>query len=196
MVGRKILNSTKGETMKLNIVNIVFLSILLILSTRAGIALSASQGANDATSIAGKSEVEQTLSILKPDAVQNKHIGDIIARFEKAGLRVVAIKMVKLSPEEAGEFYKVHRDRPFYSELVKSMSSAPVVALVLEGDQAISKNRKIMGATDPKKADKGTIRADFSESVTRNSVHGSDSPEAAQDEIMFFFKPNEIHSQQ
>lgn len=139
-------------------------------------------------------KTEKTLSILKPDALQNHHIGDIISKFEKSGLRIAAIKMIKLSSEEAGEFYQVHRNKPFYSDLVKFMSSGPIIVMVLEGDQAISKSRKIMGATDPKKAEKGTIRADYSESVTRNSVHGSDSPEAAREEIQFFFDPEEIHS--
>lgn len=138
---------------------------------------------------------ERTLSILKPDALKNKHIGDIISRFEKEGLRVVAIKMTKLSPEQAGQFYKVHRDRPFFNNLVQYMSSGPVVILVLEGNQAISKNRALMGATDPKKAEKGTIRADFAQSMTENAVHGSDSPEAAQEEILFFFRPQEIFSE-
>lgn len=139
-------------------------------------------------------KTERTLSILKPDALKNNHVGDIISRFEKDGLRVVAIKMTKLSPEQAGQFYNVHRDRPFYKSLVQYMSSGPVVILVLEGKQAISKNRALMGATDPKKADKGTIRADFAQSMTENAVHGSDSPESAQQEILFFFKPQEIYS--
>lgn len=137
-------------------------------------------------------KIEQTLSIIKPDAVQNNHIGEIIARFEKANLRIAAIRMVKLSKEEAGKFYAVHRERPFYSELVDFMSSGPIVAMVLEGQGAIVHNRELMGATDPKKAEKGTIRADFAESMGRNAVHGSDSEEAAREEIQFFFKQNEI----
>lgn len=137
---------------------------------------------------------EMTLSIIKPDAVSNNHIGDIISRFEKAGLKIDAIKMVKISPERAGQFYDSLKDKPFYPELVSFMSSGPVVVIVLEGKDAISKNREIMGATDPKKAAKGTLRADFAESVGKNAVHGSDSPEAAQREIPFFFEKNEIFS--
>ncbi len=136
--------------------------------------------------------VEQTLSIIKPDAVQNNHIGEIISRFEQSGLRIAAIKMTTLSKDQAGKFYQVHRDRPFYRDLVDFMSSGPVVILVLEGNQAITKNREIMGATDPKKADRGSLRADFAESVTRNAVHGSDSPETAKEEIQFFFQPSDI----
>lgn len=135
---------------------------------------------------------ESTLSIIKPDGVASHHIGEIIERFEKNGLTVAGIKMVKLTPEEAGQFYAVHKDRPFYPNLVKFMSSGPIVALVLQGDDAIAKNRQIMGATDPSKASPGTIRADFASSTTQNTVHGSDSPESAKEEIAFFFKPNEI----
>lgn len=138
-------------------------------------------------------QIEQTLSIIKPDAVEKNHIGDIIARFEKAGLRIGAIKMVKLSKEEAGKFYNVHRERPFFAELVDFISSGPIVAMVLEGSQAVTKNRALMGATDPSKADKGTIRADFAESMGKNAVHGSDSSEAAREEIAFFFKSSEIY---
>lgn len=139
-------------------------------------------------------KIERTLSILKPDALRNRHIGGIISRFEDSGLRVVGIKMVKLTPEQASQFYNIHRERPFFPELTKYMSSGPIIVLALEGDQAISKNRQLMGATDPKKAEKGTIRADFAKSVTENAVHGSDSPEAAKQEIMFFFRPNEIYA--
>jgi nucleoside-diphosphate kinase len=135
---------------------------------------------------------QQTLSIIKPDAVAANHIGDIIARFEKAGLRIAAIKMELLSKDKAKEFYAVHKDRPFYEELTTFMSSGPIVAMVLEGNDAIAKNREIMGATDYKKAAPGTLRADFAQSVTKNAVHGSDSPETAKAEIAFFFKPNEI----
>jgi nucleoside-diphosphate kinase len=138
---------------------------------------------------------EQTLSLIKPDAVKNHHIGEIIARFEKEGLRIAALKMTQLTPEQAGTFYQVHRERPFYAQLVQHISSGPIVALVLEGDEAVRRNRKIMGATDPKKAEKGTIRADFAESLTANAVHGSDSPETAREEIAFFFRPNEIFSE-
>ena len=137
-------------------------------------------------------EEELTLSIIKPDAVKNNHIGDIISRFEKEGLRVAGIKMVRLSKDQAAQFYQVHKDRPFYSDLVNFMSSGPVVVIALEGKEAVSKNRKLMGATDPGKAEKGTIRADFAESVTKNAVHGSDSPETARKEILFFFRPNDI----
>lgn len=135
---------------------------------------------------------QQTLSIIKPDAVAANHIGEIIARFEKAGLRIAAIKMVSLSKDKVKEFYAVHKDRPFFGDLTEFVSSGPVVAMVLEGDNAIAKNREIMGATDFTKAAPGTIRADFAQSVTKNAVHGSDSPEAAKEEIAFFFQPNEI----
>lgn len=141
-----------------------------------------------------KAGTERTLSIIKPDGVKNNHIGEIIARYEKAGLHVVAIKMVKLSKEQAEQFYQEHRERPFYRDLVDSMTSGPVVMMVLEGDQAVSKNRELMGATDPKKADKGTIRADFAKNVTQNTVHGSDSPESARREVLFFFPPNEMQN--
>lgn len=136
---------------------------------------------------------EQTLSIIKPDAVANHHIGDIISRFEKNNLKVAALKMDKLSKQQAGDFYAVHKDRPFYNELVEFMSSGPVVIMVLEGDNAVAKNRELMGATDPKKADVNTIRKDFAESMSKNAVHGSDSLENAKTEINFFFKPSDIH---
>lgn len=135
---------------------------------------------------------EQTLSIIKPDAVKNQHIGDIISRFEKNGLKIAALKMVKLDKKQAGDFYAVHKDRPFYTDLVNFMSSGPVVIMVLDGENAVSKNRALMGATDPKKADANTIRKDFAESMTNNAVHGSDSLENAKIEIDFFFKPAEI----
>ncbi|WP_068467483.1 nucleoside-diphosphate kinase [Candidatus Protochlamydia phocaeensis] len=137
---------------------------------------------------------ERTLSIIKPDAVRQDHIGDIISRFEHAGLHVAGIKMVHLNKNQAAQFYRVHRDRPFFPGLVDFMASGPVIVLVLEGDQAVAKNRQLMGATDPKKAEKGTIRADYAESVSQNAVHGSDSPEAAKEEILFFFRPNELYS--
>ena len=139
-------------------------------------------------------EMERTLSIIKPDAVKNRHIGDIVSRFEDKGLRIVGIKMLTLDKEQAGNFYKVHRDKPFFPGLVDFMSSGPIVVLVLEGEQAITKNREIMGATDPKQAAPGTIRSDFAKSVSQNAVHGSDSPEAAREEILFFFQPNEVYS--
>lgn len=137
-------------------------------------------------------QLQQTLSIIKPDAVGTNHIGDVISRFERAGLRIAGIKMVRLTKDQAGQFYGVHRERPFYPELVEFMSSGPVVVMVLEGENAIAKNRQLMGATNPAKAEPGTIRADFAQSVSRNAVHGSDSPEAAQEEIRFFFAPNEL----
>lgn len=135
---------------------------------------------------------EQTLSIIKPDAVAANHIGDIIARFEKAGLRIAAIKMQHLTKEQATEFYAVHKDRPFFKDLTTFMASGPIVAMVLEGNNAVAKNREIMGATDFTKALPGTLRADFAKSVTENAVHGSDSAENAKAEIAFFFKPTEI----
>jgi nucleoside-diphosphate kinase len=136
--------------------------------------------------------VERTLSIVKPDAVAKNHIGAIIHRFEKAGLRVVAAKMLHLSQQQAQGFYAVHKERPFYNDLVKFMTSGPVLVQVLEGDGAVLKNREIMGATDPKKAAPGTIRADFAANVEENAVHGSDAVETAQAEIKFFFHDGEL----
>lgn len=135
---------------------------------------------------------ERTLSLIKPDAVAKCVIGEINSRFEKAGLRIVAAKMIHLSKEEAEQFYGVHKDRPFFNALVSFISSGPLMAQVLEGPNAIALNRQIMGATNPKDAAPGTIRADFAESIDHNAVHGSDAPETAQQEIAFFFKPNEI----
>jgi len=132
---------------------------------------------------------ERTLSIIKPDAVKKNVIGKILTRFEDAGLSVVACQMRELSSEDAGKFYEVHRARPFFGELVEYMTTGPVVISVLEGANAIATNRNLMGATDPKKADKGTIRADFADSIAANAVHGSDSSENAATEIKFFF-PN------
>jgi nucleoside-diphosphate kinase len=131
--------------------------------------------------------VEQTLSIIKPDAVKKNVIGKIIARFEAAGLRVVAARMAHLSRKEAEGFYAVHRERPFFKDLVDFMISGPVLVQVLEGENAIARNRELMGATDPKKAAKGTIRADFADSIDANAVHGSDGPETARKEIGYFF---------
>ena len=131
--------------------------------------------------------VERTLSIIKPDAVQKNVIGQILARFEKAGLRIIAARMSHLSRKEAEGFYAVHRERPFFKDLVEFMISGPVMIQVLEGDHAIAKNRELMGATDPKKAAQGTIRADFADSIDANAVHGSDGPETARKEIAFFF---------
>jgi nucleoside-diphosphate kinase len=131
--------------------------------------------------------VERTLSIIKPDAVKKNVIGQILARFEKAGLRIIAARMTHLSRREAEGFYAVHRERPFFKDLVEFMISGPVMIQVLEGDQAIAKNRELMGATDPKKAAPGTIRADFADSIDANAVHGSDGPDTARKEIAFFF---------
>ena len=131
--------------------------------------------------------IERTLSIIKPDAVKKNVIGKILSRFEDAGLKIVASKLMHLSAAQAGEFYAVHKARPFYGELIKFMTSGPVVVSVLEGDEAVALNRKLMGATDPKKAEKGTIRADFAESIDANAVHGSDSIENAKIEVGFFF---------
>lgn len=136
--------------------------------------------------------LERTLSIIKPDAVGYNHIGNIISRFEKAGLKVIAAKMKHLSKHDAEGFYAVHKERPFFKDLVSFMITGPVMILVLEGENAISKNRDLMGATDPKKASAGSIRADLAKSIDENAVHGSDSPETAQTEIDYFFKANEI----
>ena len=135
---------------------------------------------------------EQTLSIIKPDAVCQNQVGNIIEYFEKNGLSVIAAKMLHLSEAQAKDFYAVHKSRPFYGELVEFMTSGPVLIMVLEGENAISRNREIMGATDPSKAAQGTIRADFATSIEKNAIHGSDSQETAKTEIPFFFKPNEI----
>ena len=131
--------------------------------------------------------IEQTFSIIKPDAVAKNVIGEIVSRFEKNGLQVVASKMLHLSKEQAEGFYAVHKERPFYNDLVSFMISGPVVVQVLEGESAISKNRELMGATNPADADPGTIRADFATTVDENAVHGSDAPETAAEEIKFFF---------
>ena len=136
--------------------------------------------------------LERTLSIVKPDGVARNLIGDVYARFERAGLRIVASRMLHLSSTQAEAFYEVHRERPFYKDLVRYMTSGPVVAQVLEGDNAISRHRDIMGATDPKKAAPGTIRADLAQSIEANVVHGSDAPETAAREISFFFSGTEI----
>jgi nucleoside-diphosphate kinase len=138
--------------------------------------------------------IERTLSIIKPDAVAKNVIGQIYARFEGAGLKVIAAKMVHLSREDAGRFYAVHKERPFFKDLVDFMVSGPVMVQVLEGESAVVKNRELMGATDPRKADKGTIRADFAESIDANAVHGSDSADNAKIEIAFFFPESQIYS--
>jgi nucleoside-diphosphate kinase len=136
--------------------------------------------------------LERTLSIIKPDAVKKNVIGQILARFEKAGLRVVAARMMQLSRAEAEGFYAVHRSRPFFKDLVDFMISGPVLVQVLEGENAVARNRELMGATDPKKADKGTIRADFADSIDANAVHGSDSAENARTEVAYFFPACEV----
>lgn len=137
--------------------------------------------------------MQRTLSIIKPDAVKKNVIGKILSRFEDNGLKVVAMKRMLLSKEQAGAFYAVHKERPFFNDLVEFMTSGPVVVSVLEGENAVLKNRELMGATDPKKAEKGTIRADFAESIDANAVHGSDSLENAKIEIDFFFSGLEIN---
>ncbi len=138
--------------------------------------------------------VERTLSIIKPDAVGKNVIGQIIARFEAAGLKVVAARLMQLSTADAEAFYAVHTERPFFRDLVSFMISGPVFVQVLEGENAIARNRELMGATDPKKAEKGTIRADFADSIDANAVHGSDGAETAATEIAFFFPSMQIHS--
>ena len=138
--------------------------------------------------------IERTLSIIKPDAVAKNVIGKIVSRFEAAGLKIVAAKLVHLSRNEAEQFYAVHKERPFFKDLVEFMISGPVFVQVLEGENAIAKNRDLMGATDPKKAAAGTIRADFADSIDANAVHGSDAPETAAVEIAFFFPEINIHS--
>lgn len=136
--------------------------------------------------------VERTLSIVKPDAVGKNVIGDIYKRFEEGGLRIVAAKMLHLSKEQAEGFYAVHKERPFFGELVEFMTSGPVMVQVLEGENAITRNRELMGATNPKDAAAGTIRADFAQTVDENAVHGSDAPETAASEIAYFFADDEL----
>ena len=138
--------------------------------------------------------IQRTLSIIKPDAVAKNVIGQIYARFEQAGLKIIASKMAHLSKNEAEQFYAVHKDRPFFKDLVGFMISGPVMIQVLEGENAILKNRELMGATDPKKSDKGTIRADFADSIDANAVHGSDAPETAAVEVAFFFPGMNLYS--
>jgi len=136
--------------------------------------------------------IERTLSIVKPDGVQKNLIGEVYRRFEQAGLRIVAARMIQLSQAQAEAFYAVHRERPFYRDLVRYMTSGPVMVQVLEGDNAVERHREIMGATDPKKAAKGTIRADLAASIEENVVHGSDGPDTARNEIGFFFSQSEL----
>jgi len=138
--------------------------------------------------------IERTFSIIKPDGVEKGVIGRVLSRFEAAGLKPVAIKLKRLSQAEAEGFYAVHRARPFFADLVKSMTCGPVVLMVLEGEGAIAKNREVMGATDPKKASPGTIRADFATDIEKNTVHGSDAPETAKVEISYFFPEVEVHA--
>jgi nucleoside-diphosphate kinase len=137
--------------------------------------------------------LERTLSIVKPDGVRGNLIGEVYRRFEKAGLSIVAARMLRLSQPEAERFYAVHRERPFFKDLVRYMTSGPVIVQVLEGEDAIARNRDIMGATDPRKAAPGTIRADLATSIEQNVVHGSDAPDSAAREIAFFFKSSELH---
>lgn len=136
--------------------------------------------------------IERTLSIIKPDAVAGNHIGDIYSRFEKAGLRIVGAKMLHLDNDRAGGFYAEHKERPFYNDLVKFMTSGPVLVSVLEGENAVAKHREIMGATNPAEAAEGTIRRDFASSIDQNAVHGSDSTTSAAREIAYFFSDDEI----
>ena len=138
--------------------------------------------------------VERTLSIIKPDAVAKNVIGQIYSRFENAGLKIAAAKLVHLSRAEAEQFYAVHKERPFFKDLVDFMVSGPVMIQVLEGESAVAKNRELMGATDPKKADKGTIRADFADSIDANAVHGSDAAETAAVEVSFFFPGMNVYA--
>ncbi|MCC5791811.1 MAG: nucleoside-diphosphate kinase [Legionellaceae bacterium] len=138
--------------------------------------------------------VEQTLSIIKPDAVAKNVIGQILSRFEKAGLKIVAAKMLHLSREQAEGFYAVHKDRPFFNDLVSFMISGPVMIQVLQGEDAIVKNRDLMGATNPKEAAPGTIRADFAESIDANAVHGSDAADTARQEIQYFFGAQDVYA--
>jgi len=136
--------------------------------------------------------IERTLSIIKPGAVRDNHIGAILAKFEQAGLKIVAAKMLRLSEAQAAAFYAVHRDKPFFGELVEFMTYGPIMVQVLEGDNAIQVNRDVMGATNPANAAPGTIRAEFATSITENAVHGSDAPDTARNEIRFFFSDIEL----
>ena len=138
--------------------------------------------------------LERTISIIKPDAVAKNVIGEIYRRFEQGGLKIVGAKMAQLTREDAEGFYAVHRERPFFKPLVEFMISGPVMIQVLEGDNAIQKNRDLMGATDPRKAAAGTIRADFAQSIDANAVHGSDAPETARDEVAYFFPQHQVYS--
>ena len=160
-------------------------------SASGGSAVAASPTAVDGKAKQGQ-RLERTLSIVKPDAVSKNLIGEIYSRFEKGGLVIVAAKMVRLTPDAAGGFYAEHRGKPFYEPLVDYMCSGPIVVQVLEGRDAVAVNRRLMGATDPKQAAPGTIRADFAQSIDANAVHGSDSAKSAEREIAYFFSPEEI----
>jgi len=138
--------------------------------------------------------IERTLSIIKPDAVAKNVIGDIVRRFEENGLKIIATRMLQLNQAQAGQFYAVHKDRPFYQDLCAYISSGPILAMAMEGQNAVSLNRQLMGATNPKEAEAGTIRADHADSIEANAVHGSDSPENAAAEISFFFGNVDLHS--
>lgn len=145
-----------------------------------------------AASISLQAAQEQTLAIIKPDAVATNHVGEIISRYEKSGLHVTALKIVRLNKQQAEKFYAVHKDRPFYKDLTTFMSSGPIVAMVLDGDNSVARSRELIGATNPKEAAKGTIRADFAKSLTENAIHGSDSLDNANVEISFFFPTYEM----
>jgi len=138
--------------------------------------------------------IERTLSIIKPDAVAKNVIGDIVRRFEENGLKIIATRMLQLNQTQAGQFYAVHKERPFYQDLCAYISSGPILAMAMEGQNAVSLNRQLMGATNPKEAEEGTIRADHADSIEANAVHGSDSPENAAAEISFFFGNVDLHS--
>ncbi len=157
---------------------------------------AATDAATKTSVVVAPIHLEQTLSIIKPDAVEKNALGEILQYFETAGLKVVASKMIRLTPEQIKEFAAEHKDRPFFNDLVAYMTSGPIIVQVLEGEGAIAVNRRIMGVTDPSKAAPGTIRSDFGTDITHNAVHGSDSKTTAEQEIAFFFKPDEIFSQQ
>ena len=161
-------------------------------SSGGGGGVDALPTATDAATQSGGRRAERTLSIVKPDAVAKNLIGEIYSRFEKGGLAIVAAKMVRLTPDAAGGFYAEHRGKPFYEPLIDYMCSGPIVVQVLEGPDAIAVNRRLMGATDPKQAAPGTIRADFAQSIDANAVHGSDSEASAEREIAYFFAPEDI----
>ena len=158
--------------------------------------VTTTEATTEASVVVAPIHLEQTLSIIKPDAVKKNVLGEILQYFETAGLKVVASKMIRLTPEKAKEFAAEHKDRPFFNDLVAYMTSGPIIVQVLEGENAIALNRRIMGVTDPSKAAPGTLRADFGTDITHNAVHGSDQKISAQQEIAFFFQPDEIFSQE